>query len=117
MNFSLGFVSALPFMPFLPLASSWLDRQTDKPSISLLCEECETQSPPTKMEAKTAKKSSGVVQDFSPWPWGNVAPEKWAATTVKITVLGRDRVGWRDSEGVGKTVCNVAKVPHVSPEP
>lgn len=33
-NFSLDFSSALPFMPFLPLASNWLDRQTNQASRS-----------------------------------------------------------------------------------
>lgn len=91
--------------------------QTDKPSISLLGEECETQSRPTVTETKTAKKSSGAVQDFSPRPWGNVGPEKLAAATVKITVLGRDGESWGVLEGVGKRVYNVAEVSCVSSRP
>lgn len=69
------------------------------------------------METKTAKKSSGVVEDFAPQPWGNGAPEKWAAVTVKITVLGRDRGNLGVSEEGGKWVCNVAKVPCVPSGP
>lgn len=114
-DFSLGLGTTLPFMPFPPSASKWLDRQTDKPSISLLAEKCETQSPPTTMETKTAKKTSSMAQDFSPQPRGNVAPEKWAAVTAKITLLGRDGGrSWGVSEGVGKRVCTVTEVPCVS---
>lgn len=86
----------------LSTLSQQLAGQTDKPSISLLGEERETQSPPITMETKTAKKSSGTVQDFSPRPWGNLAPEKWAAVTVKITVHGRDRGSWGSQRGSGR---------------
>lgn len=90
--------------------------QTDKPSISLRGEECETQSRPTVTETKTAKKSSGAVQDFSPRPWGNVGPEKSAAATVKITVLGRDGESWGGVLGRGSTMWLRCPVSHLGHE-
>jgi len=52
------------------------------------------------METKTAKKRGDRVKDFSPWPQGNVGPEKWAAAIMKITVLGRDGAGtWGSRRG------------------
>lgn len=83
----------------LSALSNLLERQTDKPSISLLGEECETQSPLT-METKTAKKA--VVWCRTSQRWGNGAPEKWAAVTVKITVLGRDGGTWGSQKRVGR---------------
>lgn len=105
-----------PSHPFCPqTAICWKDRQTNQAFHSWVGS-VKPSHLRRRWKPKLQRRAVVWCRTWLHSP-GNGAPEKWAAVTMKITGLGRDRVDLRVSEEGGKRVCNVAKVPHVLPGP